>query len=228
MSEAPPRIHIENTRPERFAAVRELSARVYPDEPPWAEAYLARHRERFPEGQWLALDREADDQVVGMAASLIVAWEDYDRMDRYGDMTAGGTFDNHDPSGRTLYGAEVMTHPERRRMGIGGKLYAVRRELCCRLGLMRIRAGARIPDYHHHAHEMTAVSYVQRVIRGELHDPTLSFQLHQGFDVIAVVPNYQRLDEESQGYGVLIEWMNPEVATPRDTAARDPRFRRPV
>lgn len=220
-------IVIENTRPEHFTAVRELSALVYPDEAPWTEAFLSKHHESFPQGQWVALDRSANDEVVGMAASLIVAWDDYDRMDRYVEMTAHGTFDNHDPTGRTLYGAEVMSHPDRRRRGIGGKLYAARRELCREMGLLRIRAGARIPHYHQQAHRMSAVEYVQAVIRGELRDPTLSFQLHQGFDVIAVVPGYMRLDMESQGYGVLIEWMNPDVATPEDSARRDPRFRRP-
>ena len=220
-------IVVETTRPEHFTAIRELSALVYPDEPPWTEAYLSKHHESFPQGQWVALDRSANDEVVGMAASLIVAWDDYDRMDRYVDMTAHGTFDNQDPEGRTLYGAEVMSHPERRRMGIGGKLYAARRELCRRMGLLRIRAGARIPSYRQHADRMTAVEYVQAVIQGELRDPTLSFQLNQGFDVIAVVPGYMRLDVESQGYGVLIEWMNSDIATPEDTSRRDPRFRRP-
>jgi GNAT superfamily N-acetyltransferase len=69
-----------------------------------------------------------------------------------------------------------MVDPEWRGRGIGGRLYEARRELTMRLGLRRIRAGARLRGYHRVADTMTAVEYVRRVERGELRDPTLSFQ----------------------------------------------------
>ncbi|MFW6051528.1 MAG: GNAT family N-acetyltransferase [Myxococcota bacterium] len=218
------RIVVRNTRPEDFAAIQALSSLVYPDEPPWTPAYLAMHREAFPEGQLVAVDEDTGGEVVGMAASLIVNWDDYDHLDSYVDMTEEGTFANHDPNGRTLYGAEVMVDPRRRRQGIGAKIYEARRELAQRLGLLRIRAGARLPGYRKHAGEMTAEEYVLRVVRGELDDPTLSFQLRQGFHVLAVVPGYQHADRQSRGYAALIEWLNPEVARPEDYARRDPKF----
>ncbi|MCP5335593.1 MAG: GNAT family N-acetyltransferase [Oceanospirillaceae bacterium] len=34
-------------------------------------------------------------------------------------MTASGTFRNHNPSGRTLYGAEVFVNPQVRGCGVG-------------------------------------------------------------------------------------------------------------
>ena len=80
-----------------------------------------------------------------MAASLIVLWDDYDMTSSWRDFTEHGTFRNHDPKGRTLYGAEVMVHPDEQGRGIGKKLYAARRELVRRMGLLRIRAGARLP-----------------------------------------------------------------------------------
>ncbi|MBI1941235.1 MAG: hypothetical protein HYS33_06980, partial [Acidobacteria bacterium] len=61
-------------------------------------------------------------------------------------------------------------------------------------------------------------------VRGELRDATLSFQLKQGFHVLAVASGYLFHDPESSGYAAVIEWLNPLVATPADYAGRDPRF----
>ena len=71
---------------------------------------------------------------------------------------------------------------------------------------------------------MSAEQYVVKVIRGELGDPTLSFQLKQGFHVLAVVEDYLRHDPESQGHAAVIEWLNEKVAAPEDYTARAPRF----
>jgi len=59
-------------------------------------------------------------------------------------------------------------------------------------------------------------------------DPTLSFQLKQGFEVLAVVRNYLPHDTGSLGWAAVIEWINARVARPEDYAGRDARFRKPV
>lgn len=201
-----------------FPGIIALCERTYPGSPAWSPAQLARHRELFPEGQLVAVDRTGF--VAGYAASLIVFWDDY-RMDApWRDFTDGGWFTNHDPVlGRTLYGAEVMVHPEIRGSGVGGKLYEARRELAERLGLLRIRAGARLRGYHKHAARLTPQEYVRRVVRRSLRDPTLSFQLNRGFHVLAVVEGYLRHDPESLGWAAVIEWLNPAQATAADWAA---------
>lgn len=204
-----------------------LCERVYTTSKPWTVEQLASHLRVFPEGQLVAEDRESGE-LVGMASSLIVRWDDYAFDAEWREWTAHGTFTNHDPAvGRTLYGAEVMVDPARQRLGIGKQIYAARRELVRRLGLRRIRAGGRLRGYHRHAGELSPEAYVERVVRGELHDPTLTFQLREGFEVLAVVRGFLRHDAESLGYAAIIEWLNPEVARPEDAAGRDPRFRRP-
>jgi ribosomal protein S18 acetylase RimI-like enzyme len=208
-----------------FEAIEQLSRIVYPSDVPWTADYLQATHEAFPEGQLVAVD-EATGRVVGMAASLIVSWDDYGHMDSYQDFTGGGYFTNHDPSGRTLYGAEVMVDPAFRRRRVGSKLYAARRALVERLGLLRIRAGARLPGYHRHADRMSAEEYVTRVVRGELTDPTLSFQLRHGFEVIDIVSDYFLRDPKSRGYAALIEWINEKVAAPQDVAGRNRRFQK--
>jgi hypothetical protein len=57
-----------------------------------------------------------------------------------------------------------------------------------------------------------------------LGDPTLTFQLHQGFHVLAVAPNYLGKDPESLGFAAVIEWLNPKVAKPEDSVGRNPKF----
>lgn len=215
---------VRNTRPEDFAGIGRLTDAVYPGSPPWSEAHLASHLRVFPEGQFVAVEQPGG-RIVGMAASLILLWDDYRIDQKWMDFTDRGFFTNHDPArGRTLYGAEVMVHPEMQRRGVGKKIYVARRELVRRLGLLRIRAGARLRGYRRYAKRLSPEEYTQQVVRGELRDPTLSFQLREGFHVLAVVSDYLLHDPESLGYAAIIEWLNPEVARPADSAARDPRF----
>lgn len=217
-------IQVRNTTRGDFDGIIEMTTRVYPDSPPWSRTQLESHLEVFPEGQFVAVE-SGTQRVVGMAASLIILWDDYETRANWRNFTDSGMFTNHDPEhGRTLYGAEIMVRPRMQSLGIGKKLYAARRALVRRLGLLRIRAGARLRNYHKYADRMSAEEYVVKVIHRELRDPTLSFQLRQGFHVLAVVPNYLRNDPDSLGYAALIEWINRRVAKPEDYSDRDPRF----
>ena len=213
-------VRVRPTTPDDFEAIQDLCRRVYPTVPPWGPEQLASHIRVFPEGQFTA-EEVSSGRILGMAAGLIVLWDDYEFDAAWRDMTAGGTFTNHNPAGRTYYGAEIMVDPESRGMGVGKAIYAASRELVERLGLLRIRAGARLRDYNRHADEMTAEEYVRRVMRGEVVDRTLTFQLRQGFHVLAVVGGYLGNDPESRGYAAVIEWINERVATPHDYAARE-------
>jgi GNAT superfamily N-acetyltransferase len=220
----PPDVIVRQMTPTDFDAITRLTMRVYPGTPPWNSNQLASHRAMFPEGQLVAED-SATGQVVGMASSLIILWDDYEDEMSWRDFTAGGMFTNHDPvNGRTLYGAEIMVDPDLQGRGIGKKLYEARRELAMRLGLLRIRAGARLRGYSAAADRLTPEAYVRKVVASEMSDATLTFQLRQGFHVIGVVSGYLKYDPESRGYAAIIEWLNPEVAKPEHWAARPKRF----
>ncbi len=217
-------ISVRELRTEDFSAIHRISKQIYPDSPAWSDAQLASHLAVFPEGQLVA---ETAGEVVGMAASLIVLWDDYAFETSWREFTANGFFTNHVPEkGRTLYGAEIMVQPARQGSGIGKALYDARRDLCKRLGLLRIRAGARLAGYHRSAAGMSPEEYTEKVVKGELTDPTLSFQLGRGFEVLAVARDYLRHDPESFGHAAVIEWINPAVATPADRGHGDPRYRR--
>jgi len=215
---------VRQTTPADFDAIERLCKRIYPLTEPYDADVLRMHLELFPEGQMVAVLPETGE-VVGMTASLIVNWDDYDFDAGWMSFTDGGFFTNHDSEGgRTLYGAEVMVDPDCRGYGVGKALYKARRDLVRRLGLLRIRAGARLRNYGKYADQMSAQQYVRKVIDGEIGDPTLSFQLKQGFSVVAVVQAYIPDDPESHGYAAVIEWINHEVAARRDYRQRNPTF----
>ena len=224
MSQTRPHIVVRNTTPEDFPSIIELSHQVYPFAPPYTDVQLGSHHRLFPEGQFVAVDT-ASQEVVGMAANLIVRWDDYDMQTNWRDFTDNGMFTNHDPvRGRTLYSAEVMVSPSRQRQGIGSKIYEARLAMVTRLRLLRIRGGGRLRHYHRYADRMSAEDYVIKVIRGELRDPTLSYQLKCGYHVIGVVSDYLFKDPESLGWVAVLEWINDAVAKPEDYAGRDARF----
>jgi GNAT superfamily N-acetyltransferase len=213
------------TRPQDFAGIIAVCEAVYPVSKPWRVEQLESHLGHFPEGQLVAV---ADDgAVVGVASSLIINWSDYEVTGAWGDFTAHGTFSNHDPEeGRTLYGAELMVHPEAQGRGVGHQLYVERRQIARRLGLLRIRAGARLRGYGQHAHAMEPETYTRKVVANELRDPTLTFQLRHDFHVVTVVPGYLLNDPESLGAAAVIEWLNREAASPEEIARAEERWAR--
>jgi len=226
MADPTSQVNVCNTTPGHVDGISQLCRRIYPDTPPWTAEQLSSHLRVFPEGQCVAVLQPVNT-VVGMAASLIVDWDDYNLLDDWERFTADGMFTNHDPiRGHTLYGAEVIVDPTLQHHGIGDKLYGFRRNLTESLRLRRIRAGARLRGYHECCTEVKPDEYVDEVVHGVRHDPTLSFQLREGFHVLAVVPHYLSDDPESMGYAAVIEWLNPQVIQPEHLADRPTQFLR--
>ena len=66
-----------------------------------------------------------------------------------------------------------------------------------------------MPGYADHLDAMSAQEYIDKVVARELYDPTLTFQLENGFEARGVIENY--LDDPSVGNNsVLIVWENPD------------------
>ncbi len=201
-------IRVRHTRVSDFARIIEFAGAIYPHEKPWRTHELQSQLDHFARGQLVAADPETD-LAVGMATSLIVAWDDYGMDHTWEEITGDGSLRTHDPHGSTLYGADVMVDPEWQGRGVGKALYDARFQLCRDLNLRRIRAMSRIRGLHKHP-DLTPDAYVERVVAGEIGDPTLTFQIRQGFEVLDVVPGYLNKDPESLGNAAVIEWMNPD------------------
>jgi GNAT superfamily N-acetyltransferase len=208
------KIIVRQTRVSDIKPLIDLQKRVYPTIPSWREDLLQHQLEVFSRGQLVA---EANGHLVGAASSLVVSWDEWEVQHTWQEITARGSFDTHNPHGLTLYAAEVFVNPEFRSSGIGHALYQERRRLCRKFNLKRIIACGRLPGYHHYADQMSVELYAQKVIWGDIHDPVLSFQLHEGFNYCGTVSGYIPEDQESLGYAALIVWLNPRYNKKKPT-----------
>ncbi len=91
-------------------------------------------------------------------------FSEYSDWHNWKEISDNGYIRNHDPEGDTLYGMEIMVHPDYRGMKLARRLYDARKELVAENNLYRIIIGGRIPGYGEHANEMTAREYVEAVV----------------------------------------------------------------
>lgn len=211
---------VVNSAPEHALELEELQRVCFPGlaeaERMKAEHFLE-HQRRFPEGEFVALAAEAPagtpldrERVVGLGSGFLIDF-DLQRPDHsFSEIIAGGTYGNHDPDGDWYYGADISVHPDYRGRGIGRELYRARQGLVRRLGRNGIVAGGALPGYRHHKDTMSVEEYVARIVAGELHDPTLDFQLANGFKVLGLIRDYMT-DEHTGDVASLIVWRNPDL-----------------
>lgn len=207
-------VMIRNLVATDIAAAIDLQQRVYKAVPAFQTEQFKSLLGHFPKGQFAS---ELDGQLIGLAVSLVISWDDYSLHHTWGEVTNSGLFDTHDMSGRTLYGAEVCVDPDSRGQGVGHLLYEARRRLCRAMNLKRIIAGGRLPGYRKHAAHMSPEEYARRVIWGDFRDSVLGFQLGEGFDYCGILHGYLPTDPDSIGNAALIVWLNPDYDPQRPT-----------
>ena len=205
-----PQVMIRNTLPADIPKVVGLQKESFPFLARygniWHPEELQSHLRIFPQGQFVAV--EPDGTLVGSASTLIVSLDPEYAEHTWKEITADGIFTNHNPEGDSLYGADISTHPKYRHEGIGKMLYNTRKQLVTKLNLRRMIGGGRLFNYCEFAGRMSALEYAQRVVKGELRDPVLSFELDNEFKFIKILPNYLD-DVRSLNNASFIEWLNP-------------------
>lgn len=160
----------------------------------------------FPEGFFVILD---GDRVVGQGAGIFLDF-DFDKPEHtILGITGEHQCGNHSAAGAWYYGTDIAVHPAYRRRGIGRMLYELRKDLVRRHGKRGILGGGHIPGFAEHKRTMSAAEYIDRVVKGELYDPTLSFQIGNGFRVVCALPDYLK-DEATDSWSALIVWDNPD------------------
>lgn len=162
------------------------------------------YAEVFPEGYFVA---RLGGRLVGQGAGIYLDFDFDHPQHTIAGITGEHQCGNHDPDGDWYYGTDISVHPDYRGRGIGGLLYEARKDLVRREGKRGIIAGGSLPGYYHHKDSMSAAEYVDRVVRGELTDPTLTFQLSNGFEVRGMLEGYLE-DEADDGWAALIVWDN--------------------
>jgi GNAT superfamily N-acetyltransferase len=119
---------------------------------------------------------------------------------------------NHSIDHDWYYGTDISVYPEYRGRGIGRQLYELRKGCVRDLNKKGIVAGGVIPGFRDHKASMSAEEYVAKVVAGEFYDPTTTFQIENGFEVLGVLSGY--VDDESvDGHSTLIRWTNPDYRT---------------
>jgi GNAT superfamily N-acetyltransferase len=195
--------------PEHAEALEELERISFPTADPadlTSVSTIVMQSDRFPEGGFVVKDGE---RIVGFAMGIFVDF-DLDDFQHHIDEAVGPTgAELHDPNGEWYYGTDIVVHPDYRGMGIGRRLYELRKDLVRRHNRAGIIAGGVIPGFADHKHEMSADEYVRKVSAGELYDPTLSFQIANGFEARGAIAGYMR-DAAVDDYASFIVWHNPD------------------
>lgn len=164
----------------------------------------------FPEGGVVGFD--GDDRSTPVAAGLGVrTWFDFENpqhnLKTFFDDAP--TESGDDPAAPWYYGTDIVVRPEYRRRGIGKELYDLRKGICRELNLAGIVAGGVLPGFAEHKNNMTADEYIVEVKAGRLYDPTLTFQLENGFDAPCALADYIK-DPAVDNWASLIVWHNPD------------------
>ncbi len=190
---------------EDFEALVELQKKCFPGIATWERKHIESQISHFPEGQ---ICIEFDGKIVASSSSLIVDFGDYDEWHSWTLIADGGFIRNHDETGDSLYGIEIMVDPDYRGYRLSRRLYEARKQIARQHNLRRIIIGGRIPGYAEHADRLTAREYIDEVIARSLFDPVLTAQLSNGFSLQGLIPDYLPSDLESRGYATYLDWTN--------------------
>lgn len=171
-----------------------------------SEADVRAYARTFPEGFFVVME---GDRVVAQAAGIFLDFDFARPQHTILGLTGPHQCGNHRPDGAWCYGTDLAVHPDWRRRGIGRWLYALRKDFVRARNRRGILAGGHLPGYAAWKGRVSAEEYIRRVVAGELYDPTLSFQLHQGFRVVCALENYLK-DEATDSWSALIVWDNPD------------------
>jgi len=205
LSEFETKLIIRPLRMEDFDALVEMQAKCFPGMKTWTREQIASQLQTFPAGQ-VAI--EIDGRLVATSSSLIVDFSQYSEWHNWQVIADNGFIRNHDPTGDTLYGIEIMVHPDFRGLKLARRLYDARKELCRERNLARIIIAGRLPGYGAHADQMSAREYAEAVMNKQMVDPVLTTQVSNGFVLQGLIPNYFPSDSDSRGWAAFLEWVN--------------------
>lgn len=202
-------IHIRKTKPEDFEQINGIVQKCYLDVAPYPIDALQAQLNHFPQGQFVILQNE---KVVGFCVTMIISGSEALKPHTWKEISGSGYASRHDPAGDYLYGIDICVDPEARGLKIGTRLYNERKKLCQSLGLKGIIFGARIPGFSKkRKNYATPEAYLEAVKSKMIKDPTVSFQMRNGFEPMGVLKEYLPSDHESHGYAVLMKWENPLI-----------------
>ena len=120
-------VKVRQLKIEDFDELLAMQQRCFPGLTPWTREQIESQLAIFPEGQIVI---EIDGELAASSSSLLlqyesgIAWHDWTKI------ADSGYIRNHNKSGDTLYGIEIMVDPKYRGMKLARRLYDARKELC--------------------------------------------------------------------------------------------------
>ena len=196
--------------PELAAPVADLVDLCFPDMPSYDKYStddLLQMADNFPEGTIIALHGE---QPVGMGTGIFLSF-DFDQLPATeNDLLSPNGESAHDWDGDYYYGSDFCVHPSFRSRGIGRAIYDRRKQVVIDHNKVGFAAASVLPGYAEFKESIDIDSYLDRVVAGELFDPTLSMQLRNGFRVIRPIKDFY-VYPKSDNWSALILWENPFV-----------------
>ena len=212
------KLNIRNATLADVPAITDLSTRVYAGTGMhgYSEGAVTGQINNFPQGQFVML---VDEKIVGYCATFRISEAVGLKAHTWAEITGNGYASRHDPNGEWLYGMEVCVDPEYRGYRLGQRLYNERKKLAQSLNLKGIVFAGRLPTLAKRYKKFGSVEdYVEAIKAKKARDPVLSFQLHNGFEVIGIVPEYLNVDHQSMGYGIHLIWRNPKVPSTQEAS----------
>ena len=201
------KVDLEYLKLSDYNDLKELMLKCYPrvEDAAWEKTHFKKLIELFPEGQ---VGIKVDGKLVAVALAILIDYKFFQEDHTYIEMTGNDTFKTHTPDGDTMYGLDIMVHPDYRGVRLGRRLYDYRKELCEQKNLKSIVFGGRLPNYAKYHKELSPKEYIRKVKNKEIHDPVLNFQLSNDFIVKRLARNYLPEDQASHEHAALLEWVN--------------------
>ncbi|MDX2287793.1 MAG: GNAT family N-acetyltransferase [Hyphomicrobiaceae bacterium] len=222
---AKPKLLVRRATLTDVPAMVELGRRVYAPQPSLNARMIQGQINNFPDGQFVA---EFDGRIVGHCATFVIDEAVGLAPHTWREITGNGYASRHDPDGDYLYGMEVVVDPDFRRLRIGQRLYAGRRQLCEEWRLKGIIFGGRMPGFERRRKQYpNPADYLEAVKSRKLRDQTINFHLAMGFEPIGVLEDYDPGDEASRGHATHMVWHNPRHPNEPTDSQRDDRHLAP-
>lgn len=170
---------------------------MYADRDKW----LARLK-NFPQSVRIVIQNGI---LIGAGVVLRVDWnypEGY--YPTWAEVTSDGYISNHSPTGNVLYGVDISVRPKKE--GIAGKILQWSLDMKKEHGISKGMLGCRIPSLSQKVHaSMSELLTPEQVKDLALADLSVKFFMGYDFSLVAVRENYYPDDEESYGWGAILE-----------------------
>jgi len=197
---------LRTATPDDAAAMAGVDRQSWPAALATSAEGFERRIAAFPEGQLVA---ESDGRIVGAAGAQRVTQQFFDANSRQYDLLTDSDrlSATHDPLGEIYQLIGVGVTPEFRGSRLGRQLVdrqiAYARSLP---GIERIMGFTRPAGFHKHRDLPIDEYVVLQDGNGRHVDPVLAFHVTAGAQILSIHSDFRPNDEQSGGYGVLIEY----------------------